>query len=122
MAVATGRRLSRPYAKKNGTADAAIIAAIEKAMTTPSVGVLVAAVQPRHPARLVLVAALRHQVHVVVGDVHHVETAWVRRVRVVDLPAVAHEDTHAWLLLQADCLHAAVVVVLFLSRLERLVG
>ena len=50
------------------------------------------AVQPRHPAHLVLVAALWNQVHVVVGDVEHVEAAGVGRVGVIDLSAPSRTE------------------------------
>src|SRR6266508_1736312 len=41
---------------------------------------------------LVLVSALRNQVHVVIGDVEYVQASFVYRVRVVDLPTLVEED------------------------------
>src|SRR5438034_2704282 len=101
--VAGGQGLERRATETmNGSADGAIIAAVigvhvrTKDGNDPmpiSVRVFVPAVDPPR-ADALLVAALRHDVQVVVADVQHVQPSRVRRVGVVD-PAVVAPREHA---------------------------
>src|SRR5437773_2844509 len=101
--VAGGQGLERRATETmNGSAEGAIIAAVigvhmtMKDANDPmpiSVRVFVPAVDPPR-AHALLVAALRHDVQVVVADVQHVEPTRVRRIAVVD-PAVVAAREHA---------------------------
>src|SRR4029453_254918 len=74
------------------------------------------ATNPRPHAARALVAPLRYEIHVVVGDVQHVEPTLIGGVRVVDLAAVLQEHADAGRLRQSP--RAQPVVVIDLLRLR----
>ena len=75
-----------------------------------SVRILVSAVDPIGRVGIVLVSALWNQVHVVVGDVEHVQAALVGRVCVIDLASFLEEDADPWRLRSGPPDRAVVVL------------
>src|SRR5438552_13131895 len=76
--------------------------------------------EPTGRGGVALIAAIRYEIHVVIGDVQHVEPALIGRVRVVDLAAVLQEHADAGGLSQPP--RAEPVVVVELPGLHLLLG
>src|SRR5438874_2148460 len=92
----------------------------EGAGRRPSVLILVATANPPSRGGVALIAAIRYEIHVVIGDVQHVELTLIGRVRVVDLAAVLQEHADAGGLSQPP--RAELVVVVELPGLHLLLG
>src|SRR5262245_49214616 len=84
-----------------------------------SARILVATAHPHPDAAVGLIAALRNEIHVVVGDIQHVEPALIGGVRVINLAAVLHEHADARAL--RDRPRAEPVVVIDLLGLQLLI-
>src|SRR5437016_732977 len=86
----------------------------------PSVLILVATANPPSRGGVALIAALRYEIHVVIGAVQHVEPTLIGRVRVIDPAAVLQEHADAGGLGQPP--RAEPVVVVELPGLHLLLG
>src|SRR5215203_5037209 len=76
----------------------------------PGLACLVATADPQCPGSFTLIATLRHEIHVVVCDVQHVESTFKSGVGVVDLIAVLYEYADAGCLSRSQRSKPVVVV------------